>query len=280
VVLIDFNSNGRFDDEIKISSNVMRQGGALYPEQGDRLLVDPNAGGPGDSSPYDVTSNSYQHYVSKMVDIDGKYYNLTITPAGDKLTLEPASALLGKITNPNARFSAVIYGDNGFLKIIGEKDKPISIPVGQWKLLSYTIDLTNVSEPAKDAEKKGDEKEKASISALGLALESLLKSAVPVPSGQRFSHVTAEGTAKYKPVTVSEDETVEFPFGPPYKPVVGVDYVQGGVEKQASLGMTLIGSVGEVVSDMMVNGARPGKPEFTIKDPKGDVVQSGSFEYG
>ncbi len=60
-----------------------------------------------------------------------------------------------------------------------------------------------------------------------------------------------------------------------------LDYIQGGGEnKQASLGMTLVGSVGEVVSDMMVAGGRPPKPEFSIKDPKGEVVQSGNFEYG
>ena len=184
VVLIDYNSNGRFDDEIKISKNVIRSGGALYPEQGDRLLIDPNAGNAGYASPYDVTSNSYQHYVSKMVDIDGKYYNLKITPAGDKLTLDPASVPLGKITNPNGRFTAVIYGDNGFLKINGEKDTPISIPAGEWKLLSYTIDLTNVPEPGKAAEKKEQEKEKSGISALGLTLETLLSNAAIAPPAE------------------------------------------------------------------------------------------------
>jgi hypothetical protein len=281
VVLIDNNSNGRFDDENKISKTIMRSGGALYPEQGDMLLVDPNQGATGYTSPYDATANSYQHYVSKMVDIDGRYYNLKISPAGDKLTLDPASVSLGKITNPNSHFNAVIYNDSAFLKIVGEKDTPISIPEGEWKLLSYTIDLTNVPAPEKPVEKKNEEKEKSGISALGLALESLLGTSNPIAPGRRFSYVTAEATAKYKPVKVREGETAEFPFGPPYKPTVTLDYFQGGGEnKQASLGMTLFGSAGEVVSNMMVNGARPSKPEFTIKDPKGEVVQSGNFEYG
>ncbi|MGA2797911.1 MAG: hypothetical protein ABSE63_10050 [Thermoguttaceae bacterium] len=282
VVLIDNNSNGRFDDENKISKNIIRSGGALYPEEGDMLLVDPNQSSAGYTSPNDASSNSYQHYVSKLVDIDGRYYNLKISPAGDKLTLDPSSVPLGKITNPNGHFNAVIYNDNAFLKISGDKDTPISIPEGQWKLLSYTIDLTNVPEPSK-AEKKNDkENGKSGISALGLVLESLLgNSGSMAPSGRRFSFVTAGATAKYKPVTVREGETVEFPFGPPYKPVVSVGNIQGGGEnKQAPLAMTLFGSVGEVVSDMMVNGSRPAKPEFTIKDPKGEVVQSGTFEYG
>jgi len=282
VVLIDFNSNGRFDDEISISKNIMRSGGQLYPEQGDMLLIDPDQGNRGYTSPYEATSNSYQHYVSKMVNIDGRYYNLKISPAGDKLTLTPSSTPLGKITNPNGRFNAVIYGDNGFLKISGEKDTPISIPEGQWKLLSYTIDLTNVPEPSKPEEKKDDAKENSGLLALGKVLENLLGGSSPAaPAGRRFTYVTGGATAKYKPVKVSAGETVEFPFGPPYKPLVSVGYFQGsGENKQASLAMTLVGSVGEVVSDMTVNGGRPPKPEFTIKDPKGEVVQSGSFEYG
>ena len=260
----------------------MMAGGALYPEQGDMLLIDPNQGATGYASPYEASSNSYQHYVSKMVDIDGRYYNLKISPAGDKLTLDPATVPLGKITNPNSHFTAVIYSDDAFLKISGEKDTPISIPEGQWKLLSYTIDLTNVPEPSKPEEKKDDAKEGSGISALGLALESLLGNSNSIaPPGRRFSYVTAGATAKYKPVKVSEGETVEFPFGPPFKPTVTIGYIQGGGEnKQAALGMTLFGSVGEVVSDMMVHGARPAKPELTIKDPKGEVVQSGNFEYG
>jgi hypothetical protein len=287
VVLIDFNSNGRFDDEYKISKNITRSGGQLYPEQGDMLLIDPNQGNMGYTSPYEATSNSYQHYVSKMVDIDGRYYNLKISPAGDKLTLDPASVPLGKITNPNGRFNAMIYGDNGFLKISGEKDTPISIPEGQWKLLSYTIDLTNAPEPSKpeekkDEAKKDEAKENSGLLVLGRVLESLLGNSTPAaPPGRRFTYVTAGATAKYKPVKVSQGETVEFPFGPPYKPLVSVQDIQGGGEnKQASLAMTLVGSVGEVVSDMMVGGGRPPKPEFTIKDPKGEVVQSGNFEYG
>ena len=283
LVLIDFNSNGRFDDEIKISDTIRRSGGQLYPQQGDMLLVDPDqAGSRGFTSPYEATSNTYQHYVSKMVDIDGSYYDLKISPAGDKLTLIPASVTLGKVTNPNDRFSAVIYGDNGFLKISGNKDTPISIPAGEWKLLSYTIDLTNAPEPSKPAEKKEESKKSSGLEALGKALESVLYGAAPSsPFGRRNSHVTAQATAKYTPIKVLEGQTVELSFGPPYKPVVTVDYIQGGNNnKQAQLGMSLTGSAGEVVSDMMVNGGRPSKPEFTIKDSKGEIVQNGSFEYG
>ena len=41
--------------------------------------------------------------------------------------------------------------------------------------------------------------------------------------------------------------------------------------------MSLIGSAGEICTNMMVDGGRPSKPEFTITDPKGKVVQAGQL---
>ena len=69
------------------------------------------------------------------------------------------------------------------------------------------------------------------------------------------------------------------PFGPPYKPVVkrlGFD----GREEGRALALSLVGSAGEVCTNLMVDGGRPAKPEFTITDAEGKVVQQGNFEYG
>ena len=54
--------------------------------------------------------------MSKLVGIDGRFYDLKITPAGDKLTLTPSTAPLGSVTNPNDGFRAVIYSDDVFLE--------------------------------------------------------------------------------------------------------------------------------------------------------------------
>ena len=187
LVLIDYNSNGRFDDEYKINSAGIGQGGQLYPTPGDMLLVDPGQKSTGYSSPYEASTNPYQHYVSKIIDIDGSYYDMKVSTAGDKLTLTPSTVPLGKITNPNNRFNAVIYGDKGFLKIVGGKDNPISVPEGEWKLLTYTIDMTDMPEPAKPVEKKPDES-KSGVQALGKALESLMGGAASLVAGHE-SHV-------------------------------------------------------------------------------------------
>lgn len=77
---------------------------------------------------------------------------------------------------------------------------------------------------------------------------------------------------------VVEGETVELPFGEPFTPEVKVGYRQGA--DKVSLSMSLVGSAGEVCTNLMVNGSRPGKPKLTISTEKGEVVDTGNFEYG
>jgi hypothetical protein len=78
-------------------------------------------------------------------------------------------------------------------------------------------------------------------------------------------------------VEVRAGETAELPFGAPYTPQV-TGSVQSG--DKISLGMSLVGIGGEVCSNLIVDGGRPGKPAFTITDPDGKVVERGTFEYG
>jgi len=280
VVLIDFNSNGRFDNEMKVHKNVRGGRGQIYPKHGDVLLVDPKQSQGG--SPYDVTSADYRHNVSKVVNIDGRFYDLKITPAGDKLTLEASSVATGNVTNPNDGFSALIYSDNIFLKISGNKDTPTPVPEGKWKLLTYTINLTEAPKPVEPSKKddKKAEKETLSLGILAGAFKAVFNSTVRVPSRPRNSMVSARATNDYKVVKVVKGKTVELPFGPPYKPLVTARNYGNPKKKQVHLQMSLVGSAGEICSNMRVRDGRPSKPEFTITDPKGEVVQKDSFEYG
>ena len=249
------------------------------------LLIDPETRSGGYDSPYDVTSSDYRYNVSKLVNIDGRFYDLKITPAGDKLTLTPSTAPLGSVTNPNDGFRALIYSDKGFLKISGNKGTPVPVPEGQWKLLSYTINQTETPKPSeaggKESGEEGGAKKDSLLQALAKQLEAVLGGGSAAPAGPRYSIVAAQATADYKAVKVGKGETVELPFGPPYKPMVTVPLTTWTATGPAVfLEMSLVGSAGEVCTNMMVNGGRPAKPEFTITDPKGKVVQQGSFEYG
>jgi len=91
--------------------------------------------------------------------------------------------------------------------------------------------------------------------------------------------ISARATPDYKPVTVKQDETVELPFGPPYRTVVSAQY-SNPQERQVALGLTLVGVADEVCENLIVNGGRPPKPEFTITTEDGKEVESGAFEYG
>jgi hypothetical protein len=279
VVLIDSNSNGRFDDETTFPAGPQASGGQVAFEPGDMLLVDPDARNPNQDSPYEATAGDSPLVVSKLVRLDGRFYDLTVSPAGDRITLAPSSVRLGNVTNSNDGFQAVIYSDKCLLKISGKKGVPALVPEGQWKLLSYTIDQTGRYKPQPPEKKKGEAKKGASaIQALADALAAMLGGDGP-RSGPRYTLVSAQATAAYKPVRVRAGETAPMAFGPPYTPVVTAGFL-GSDKKQLRLTLSLVGSAGEECTNLLVDGGRAPKPEFTIADTKGKVVQSGSFEYG
>jgi hypothetical protein len=295
VVLVDFNSNGRFDDAIKIAENVGTPDGQLYPRDGDILMVDPNVQNALRRFSFDVTPGSGRYHVSKLVAIDGRFYDLKITPAGDKLTLTPSKAPVGNVTNPNESFAAIVYSDKGFVQISGGKDKPCALPEGEWKLLNYTIDVPKdkakelaksdekkeEKEAKKSDEKKGEEKKSSLLSTLSKAIlgsSSMAPASIAIPS-EGPTYVSASATGDYKAVKVTEGKTIVLPFGPPYKPTVKAQYYQPG-QKKAELELLLVGSAGEICSDMRVNGGRPSAAHFTIKKPDGKTEAEGDFQYG
>ena len=118
VVLLDYNSNGRFDDETRFPENIHLATGQLYPEPGDMLLIDPKIGGTAFDSPYDPTTSDYRYYVAKMIPIDGRWYDLKISPAGDKLTLTRLHGPPGQRDESERGLPRDDLGDGkGFLKI-------------------------------------------------------------------------------------------------------------------------------------------------------------------
>jgi len=266
IVLVDYNSNGRFDDGWSIDPRTHYSGGGVYPKKGDMIFVAPDAS---ITSGYSPTTNDSQQYMSKLVNIEGRFHDVKVAPAGDKATLTPSSIPVGHVTNPNKGYRAVVYSDIGFMKISGDDAGKATLPEGEWKLASYTIDRTGFVE-----EKKEKEEEATSLlDTLSAALTQTQRS-----SRARTTRISAHGTDDYVAVKVRGGETVEFPFGQPYTPKVTLSH--GAGSSTASLGMALIGSGGERCSGIYVNGSRPPAPEFTITDPDGKEVQTGKFEYG
>jgi hypothetical protein len=93
------------------------------------------------------------------------------------------------------------------------------------------------------------------------------------------TYLMAKATDECKPLVVRAGAATVIPFGPPFKPVVTAgDMNQDG--DTLPLALALIGSGGEKCYNLMIDGEKPPKPTFTITDPKGKVVEEGSFEYG
>lgn len=264
IVVTDFNSNGRFDDLAALDDNVRYADGSVFLRPGDILYVDPQPGK--GAYGYDPTTSDQAQHLAKAVGIHGRLYDLRITPAGDTLTLTPSAVAIGHVRNPNPGYRALVYGDQGVFKICGDKEGRAPLPVGQWKLLMYTIDRTTAAEPAKPA---------ASPAAAPEAAKAPPRP--EEPARLKYTMVSARANRDYPAVAVRAGETAELRFGPPFTPKVSGSFPRGGT---VSLGMSLVGVGGEVCSSLTVDGGRPNKPEFTITDPDGKVVQSGNFEYG
>lgn len=248
IFLLDFNGNGRFDDR----TTVTRSGTRVYQSPGDMLLVDPESKR---QSPMPGFYDRPGQALSKLANIDGRYYEVKVSAAGDELTLTPSSAALGYLKSPVDGLQAVFHGEQGVLKIKGGRSESIPLPEGEWNLASYTI-FHNAQQ--KPPSKTGP-------------LPSVM------PGG--FSMVSAGASSDSPSIRVRADETLELPFGPPYKPVVkGPNSLRAG--QTASLALSLVGRGGEVCTGLYVNGRRPDSPEFTIKTSDGEEVDVGKFKYG
>ena len=269
VVLTDFNSNGRFDDQPAINTSVRTSDGQVYATQGDRLYVDPDLSAASRNA-YDVSSADDLFEVSNVIYLNGRFYDVTVSPVGDKLTLEASDVAVGYVSNSNESFRAVVYGDQGLVKIRSDESGKAPLPVGSWKLQVYTLDRTGMDKPEKATESEP--------SILGLLSEAL--GPTLAARGPLYTMVSATATVKYEAVEVKEGQTCELPFGPPYRPAVDVDAHYRLGSNQVSLGMSLIGSADEVCTNMRINGNRPGKPKFTITTADGKPVADGEFEYG
>lgn len=283
VFLIDYNNNGTFNDRFEMDKSARTYDDRFYPMTGDMVLVDPDFKTERFSG-YGPTDTPDRQYLSKLVNVDGKYFKIEATPSGDKLTLEPSELPLGAVSNESGPFRAVLFGEHGLVKVAGDKDKPATVPAGEWSLLEYQVDLTDApAEKPKPASAPAQEPAPANKKTLGQKLAALFGADngsgpnVVFDNRPKYTLVRARARGEAKPLKVGKDKTEKLAFGPPYKPVVAVSYVNG---KEAHLELKLVGVAGEVCETMMIKGSQPSQPSFRILKKNGDLVKKGQFEYG
>ena len=252
--LFDNNSDGRFDGFAEAVPRRMASGEECWSvPRSDWLLVDPDPADPRHRIGHEITGVPGQHYLSQLLHLDGKNYDLAVTPAGDRLTLTPSARPTGRLSSTSEELTAVFFGDQGVVTVETGPDRPIALPAGEWRLLNYTLDRTG-------KEDRGTEEQDTPRE--GWPLSFLFAAAV---GGE--------------PVQVVADETAALPMGPPYKAVAQLAPHSRGAG-MVQLELAFIGTGGERVTNLMVAGGRPPNPTFEILGPDDEVVASGQFEYG
>jgi hypothetical protein len=276
IIVVDYNSNGRFDDLISLPEGNRGYEGSIYPQYGDELVFEPEAFS---IANLNRSVDEQQQYLSKLNALGGKFYQIKVSPVGDEITFTPAEPAVGEIASPHAPCSVTLIGDEGYLTLNLEKSHPTAVPVGTWRVLGCDILVTEEEETKKEDAAETPEKEAGKPSLFSVLKKAIVSAAPTIPTplvGPKESIVSARGNSTGTPVIVKADETTTLKIGPPYKLHVNVYNSPG----QAQLMLEIRGSDGETVSNMLVKGERPDKPEFTITDPKGEVVAEGNFEYG
>jgi hypothetical protein len=285
VAILDYNSNGRFNDEFKINPDINMSDGSIWPETGDIVIIDGKSG----TGEYywEAVSGPARQYLSKLVNIDGRFYDIKLTECGDKLTLKPSTLATGSITNPSERFRAFLHGKNGIVKISGEKGKPVAVPEGDWKLLSCCIEPGDpaatqpvaeaaiVKPPVMNAIATGQPEAKTTAPATSTVKND---SSERERKAKPPTRLVARGNKDYKAVRVRKDKSVELPFGAPYKPVVRPEGSRD--DDTVRLELSIVGVGGEICSDIVLAGDRPHEPSFAIATTEGEIIERGSFEYG
>ena len=264
LLLADFDANGRFDDRMEIG-RTSETGGRIWRSAGDVLYIDGQDASTDELFDVESTMGGHRHSLSGLLSIEGGFYDVKVSPAGDELTLSASEVALGHVTNEIAPWRATVYGERGILDVVASDDGHATLPEGEWHLLSYAIDRTE------QWKEKPAERKRSVLERLG----DMFGESEPVSGKTRVAaRLQKAGPA----VKVVAGETVGFHFGPPYKGVVKAG--RGRKEGEVRLSLSIVGAVGEECTDLLLNGKRPSDPAFVIMAPDGEIVKRGKFEYG
>ena len=94
------------------------------------------------------------------------------------------------------------------------------------------------------------------------------------------TEISAYGSNDSEVLEVIGGRTTALPFGPPYKLIAEVSPTTAQPGQQVRLGMSMVGSAGERVGSLLLDGKKPEEPQFTISTADGEKVDSGNFEWG
>jgi hypothetical protein len=98
-----------------------------------------------------------------------------------------------------------------------------------------------------------------------------------IEAGAARTSIAARFDASSPATKVTKAETAQLPFGPPLHAAVTAMRGEGN---KVYLSLAICGQGGERCTSLYINGNRPPRPKFEIKDKDGKLVHSGAFEWG
>ncbi|MCC6486159.1 MAG: hypothetical protein IT364_01550 [Candidatus Hydrogenedentes bacterium] len=245
----DQNGNGSFADQFQIM-RVDRAGDAIYPRGDSFFLL-----GPEERISYEGAQT-----LGKYVVVANKVFEVAVNIAEGKMTLTPVTENLATLETPFDLASLEVYTEGGEKAVMLFKPgKQAPVPADSYRLLSYRVLSTD-------------------------------------EEGGKWQ-LSARGTRKSPGVTARAGEAASLTLGEPFTPIVDVDqYSREQIdhgERQARISFTIRGSGKEVVQRLQRTSGSgtkiamstrspglPAEPKYKIVSGEGEVVTSGSFEYG
>ncbi|MEW6742466.1 MAG: hypothetical protein AB1486_06885 [Planctomycetota bacterium] len=255
LLLSDWNVNGRFDERATYTVKTA-QGETRYARPvGDTIAM--VAGTQADYSDFTALGD--------VLSIEGEPYRMRLDILGKRLSLDPLAQ--GSVKEGLGTVELFTYTERLCLE---SKDgehfvvayfpgNRFTVPAGSYRLASYIV---------KKRDTEGD-----------------------------LWMLAADGNAEVKSIDVAAGATAQLDFGEPYSPEVTVaEWARKQFVQKATRSLTLSfqirGSAGETVSNLTrVSGTksripldksqrRPQEPTYKIMKATGEMVASGSFEYG
>lgn len=256
VMIGDSNGNGRFDDVFKavdLPGGASLEGQPIFGEA-DSLYLSPDA---------ETLSYDDEFRLGNYLWMAGKLFAVSISTPDARMTLTPVTEGLStlKVSQPTDRLGFHSKDGSRCFMALGV-DKEIKVPSGEYRLLNYQLTRKE-------------------------------------PEGDVWQ-VCAQATAESPFAKVDGKAEAVLVFGEPYTPRVDATEMDSGDAKNSSVGevsldFSLMGIGKEEVTDLSrLQGTRskfpmsrelgssnqPKEPSYKIVKMDGEVVTSGSFEYG
>lgn len=125
--LIDSNLNGRYDDVFTYEPGRNKRPTAA---SADVLAIDQDRDSQFSDEPYSV---SEVQYLTKIIQLQDKYFTMQVAADGASVTIEEAQPVLGKLSIVAQKADLIVQSENGMQKLVVDSGSGM-LPVGRYQL--------------------------------------------------------------------------------------------------------------------------------------------------